>query len=517
MELVEEKLLLEVKSRLNNFMGMSFEEIAFEVGINPDLISSKLSIVTLLNKMLEHVEVNKPSLVEVVKPMKFSIKTVRLEESGKPKESMSFEQVDFLKLSTEKWETSFLREKLNKTLFLFLVFQYQKQTDNSNILIFRGAKFWKMPVATLNTEVKEMWEKTKDIVNEGVKIEEVKIGKGSVIKNNLPGISDNRIVHLRPKAKDANDKVELPSGHLITKQAYWINGSYIGEILKDMPALDRKEKKKGCTYKELPIEELELLRNKLTRKAYTVQEFLEIAKQTISGFEEAHINTKNLSKIQFTIESLFILSNEVKNIDSYLDNLIFEDSYFKVPDNMIFKSGYVKRKIENFENAYKLLKVEDGIYITNKNFERDGLERATLLSYKEAVENFVNPNTFFTLTTLSNGGFEHDLEEYGFDNIFYEAILKRPGRLKFLKIANTVVFTKSKRSIDINDFISFVLEGRDVISVDSFISNVFSKCNLKINYEHAIKLMKSSNYFYSNEMERLFRDKETFYTNIYGR
>ena len=96
-----------------------------------------------------------------------------------------------------------------------------------------------MPQQTLDLEVRKMWEDTKQIVIKGVEISEKRIGNKVTIQNNLPGMSDNLVAHIRPKAKDSNDTIELPDGQFITKQAYWLNSSYIGEILSDLRGINR--------------------------------------------------------------------------------------------------------------------------------------------------------------------------------------------------------------------------------------------------------------------------------------
>ena len=70
----------------------------------------------------------------------------------------------------------------------------------------------------------------------------------TTIENNLPGVSDNGVFHIRPHASksyyelsDGNkygsgsvsDSDILPNGERMTKQAYWLNRSYIEEQLDD--------------------------------------------------------------------------------------------------------------------------------------------------------------------------------------------------------------------------------------------------------------------------------------------
>nr|WP_239094432.1 MutH/Sau3AI family endonuclease [Bacillus sp. B15-48] len=126
--------------------------------------------------MFEYVGLNQIELETEFSPLKFSLKTVRLKENGVPKESMSFEQVNFMTLVDEQWECSPLYKKFNETVFLFIVFQSEKIGSNE-ILFFKGTKVWEMPPDILNGKLKAMWSKTKAIVECGVEFTPKPSGK----------------------------------------------------------------------------------------------------------------------------------------------------------------------------------------------------------------------------------------------------------------------------------------------------------------------------------------------------
>ena len=84
---------------------------------------------------------------------------------------MSFDQIKFINLVDEKWQSSHLRRKFDTTTFLFVVFQY-KQIHEELVLYVKGIKLWKMPQQTLDFEVQKMWENTKKIITKGVEITE---------------------------------------------------------------------------------------------------------------------------------------------------------------------------------------------------------------------------------------------------------------------------------------------------------------------------------------------------------
>ncbi|MGO5053904.1 Sau3AI family type II restriction endonuclease [Lachnospiraceae bacterium LCP25S3_G4] len=147
------------------------------------------------------------------------VKTIRIEENNKIKESMSFPTFKFKELVEEEWETSTFGTYLEQTRFLFIVFKY----NSNNELILEGCQFWNIPYEDLRKDVFSVWSRTQKVLKEGLQIT-VKNGKKY---NNFPGSSDNHVCHVRPHARNANDTYELPDGRQYPKQCFWLNNKYI--------------------------------------------------------------------------------------------------------------------------------------------------------------------------------------------------------------------------------------------------------------------------------------------------
>ena len=165
------------------------------------------------------------------------VKSIRLEENGTMRESMSFPPFKFIELADQKWEDSDVYEYFSETKFLFVV--YRRQGEE---YVLKGARLWNMPAADLDGTVREGWEEVQRIIKEGVRFT---VNPDGRISNDLPGKKDNRIIHIRPHAtrsayrlnngiirgnveRDANP---LPDGQWMTTQSFWINNSYILEQL----------------------------------------------------------------------------------------------------------------------------------------------------------------------------------------------------------------------------------------------------------------------------------------------
>ncbi len=177
----------------------------------------------------------KGNLAETEEFMKANIipKTIRVEENGRIKESMSFPAFEYKELIKEEWETSKLRETFELTKYLFFVFKM----ENSEY-VFKGIKLWNMPELTIDNEVKKMWDKTVNIIKTGDIVKS--IDQNGIRITNFPGMSENDVCHVRPHARDAKDTYPLPVKDKVTgkneytKHCFWLNSKYIEKIVKDL-------------------------------------------------------------------------------------------------------------------------------------------------------------------------------------------------------------------------------------------------------------------------------------------
>ncbi len=203
-------------NQVSKFYGMTQKKLKdyFRVGstsknINEMLLSRMLNI---NGKISNSAEFQKANIVP---------KTIRVQKSGRIKESMSFPTFDFIKLSQEEeWEESELYNTLAPIKFMFVIFQ----ENDSGEYVFERVMFWNMPNKDLD-EVKEVWWRTVQTIREGVQL--IPTARG--ISNNLPKQAESRVAHVRPHAKDSNDVLPLPDGRYMTKQCFWLNNTYIAE------------------------------------------------------------------------------------------------------------------------------------------------------------------------------------------------------------------------------------------------------------------------------------------------
>jgi len=191
------------------YFGLSEVEIFDKLAIADTHSKSKFFLLSReIIKAILGVTKNK---IEEFEKADIEMKTIRLEAKGSLKESMSFAQIKFKEIIHEEWENSYWYSTLTKRFF-FVVFQ-----KDHDCYILKRVLFWTMPPGDLKI-AKDFWLDTK------AKIE-------SDDYNHFIKISDNRICHVRPKGANSKDVMETPTGRLEKKKCYWLNSSYIRQVV----------------------------------------------------------------------------------------------------------------------------------------------------------------------------------------------------------------------------------------------------------------------------------------------
>lgn len=196
-----------VLNKFIRFYGYTDEQLLIEFNLKSTTAKNKYH---LISKAILGIQKGK---IEEFEKAGVIMKTIRLESSGALKESMSFAQIQFKEIINELWEDSYWYETLTKRFFFVI---YQK--DKKGNLRLKKAMFWTMPLNDLSI-AKLFWEDTKNkIINDQY--------------DRFIKISDDQICHVRPKGIDSSDLMETPSGRMEKKKCYWLNSSYIKQIIQ---------------------------------------------------------------------------------------------------------------------------------------------------------------------------------------------------------------------------------------------------------------------------------------------
>lgn len=218
-----EKYNNEFKNLFSPYTNKKVRDIKRKFNINS---KSKNVNNVICNKIIEN---ENKDFLKLMKENNIIIKTVRFNKKKKIKESMSFPYFQFSELYNNDWESSELYKMFKSSFFLFVAFE-EELFDYK----LHSVKLWKMPLGDLNGELKDIWNHTKELIEKGSIVKEV---KKNLRITHFKNMSETQIAHVRPHARDSNDTCELPINDLLTgatkymKHSFWLNSAYIEKII----------------------------------------------------------------------------------------------------------------------------------------------------------------------------------------------------------------------------------------------------------------------------------------------
>jgi DNA mismatch repair protein MutH len=194
--------------RFEPYIGKSVKEISIAMDFHKKNSKQKAFHRLLANRILS---AGNESVMEVEKAG-IEIKTIRLKANGQPREAMSFPGFRTSEIVNQDWDHSVFAEKLERK-FLLVVF---RMDENENEFLYK-VSYWNMPYAD-RMEAKRVWEETKRLA--------------AIDAKKLPKSTDSHVAHVRPKARDGDDKELTPQGDLVVKKCFWLNKSYIAHVVE---------------------------------------------------------------------------------------------------------------------------------------------------------------------------------------------------------------------------------------------------------------------------------------------
>lgn len=219
-----------INDKFKPYIGMDTNLIASSIDVSIEDCKQAFSI---LSKRLVKAIFNVPEkgkieeYVEEFSKAEVTIKTIRINKDNLPKEHISFPAFKYEEIINQYWDTSDFKNHIDKK-FLFIFFK-----ESGSSFVLDKAVYWNMLSEHIN-EAQKVWEETKQLIEEGKIIKEIKNGRRY---NYFPGSKSNLVSHVRPHAKNSGDTYKLPvkdihtGSNEYTKHCFWLNKEFIRDYI----------------------------------------------------------------------------------------------------------------------------------------------------------------------------------------------------------------------------------------------------------------------------------------------
>lgn len=271
-------------------------------------------------------------------------------------------------------------------------------------------------------------------------------------------------------------------------------------------------------FKHLPSEHAEKLDALLEEDFYYIDEILKIYKNNFDDADLECINPRSLKSMGFYVYSGYAVKN-YPTAESYFRNLLTKDDVFNIEP---YRQRYgtivmYTQLVSELKKNYEIFMFDNDQYINFRRLAKAGVSKQTIEDFCNEVNSFVSPNTYFTMQSLKDDGFSHELEDLGFDDIFYAGILAMSPFFCYQRVyGNIVLYSGSdNKRFSIKTFIQNLLEEYDSVDIDDFIDDVYEKYGIKIPEKYDVTgAVSGTGMYYDSIMNKIYSSKSLYYSDL---
>jgi hypothetical protein len=270
-------------------------------------------------------------------------------------------------------------------------------------------------------------------------------------------------------------------------------------------------------FKQIPEERVEPLRAALTEDFYYLDELRRLYKKLFPEADPEELNPYSLKSLGFVVNSNYAIQH-YSSAGAYFTYLLTKDEVFDVSP-LLRRYGSIVMFTQTFsdlQKAHRLFRFEKNQVISAKRLARLNVTEAMIEDYCASVRAFAEPDSYFTICSLRQDGFSHELDMLGLGDYFYASLLSNDERFSYCRIFNELVLYNGGRApVSKDDFLLTQLREYDSVEPEDFMQDIRDRFGLTIPDRWEITgAVRDSELYYDSVMDKIYREKSLFYADI---
>lgn len=258
------------------------------------------------------------------------------------------------------------------------------------------------------------------------------------------------------------------------------------------------------------------LKIKLSEDFYLLSEIRDIYEKEFPQSDKTLLNPFSLKSIGFKVYSSYAVADKYSSATEYFNKLLTREDVTsvevipsKVKEIIAYTAQLYKLKAD-----YEIVEFSPNKYINFRKLNEFGITKEALQQYGEDVINFVGEGKYFTLFSLRNEGFSHELDDLGFEDWFYTSLLvENKADISYQRIGGNKVMIAGNFEIRFEEFLESIVFKQETLSIEvKDLEDVLKQqYNININTWKLIQTVKDSSMYYDPISEKIFADYDTYY------
>ena len=219
-------------------------------------------------------------------------------------------------------------------------------------------------------------------------------------------------------------------------------------------------------------------------------------------------------KFGYTSNSNYIVKNPYNGGNVFLklienNDIINLDDYKKYMINI----GRFYNSINKLMHQRDIIEFEEGKCIKISKLEEMGITKNNLDEYVKECVNATN-GEYFNIKYLNNIGFTSELYDLGFDDLFYENIIKFNENIMYFRFCGRLIAKYGNENITRTSFIQSIISKYQKITVDDLLKLLNDEYGIKTDKFKINEIIKDTSIYYNNIMDKYYDNYQIFLEEI---
>ncbi|WP_331670144.1 DNA-directed RNA polymerase subunit alpha C-terminal domain-containing protein [Anaerocolumna sp. AGMB13020] len=263
---------------------------------------------------------------------------------------------------------------------------------------------------------------------------------------------------------------------------------------------------------------LSSLRQQMSKEFYLFADIRKIYKDAFPNADSQLLNPLSVKALGFRVYSNYVIKNNYISAVDYFRTILTKED---LVDSTIFPDGLqtllaYMNEVYRLKLCYEIIEYKPAKYVNIRRLNSVGVNQDDIKDYCKKVYQHNTP-TYFTVYSLTKNGFEHPLEDLGFDEWFYSSILvEDKTHFSHRRMGGSRLFKKGRGTVCLVDFIEWILYSIDTLSMDiyDFTDNLSNEYNINLSVFKIMETISGSSMYYDKITEKIYADYEVYFAEI---
>lgn len=249
--------------------------------------------------------------------------------------------------------------------------------------------------------------------------------------------------------------------------------------------------------------------------------FIEDVKKRFSDEFGEHrkecINARTLKQLGYNVYSNYILKNSCSSAREYFESILTARDIIDLDamDSRLYYVQMFNTTLNMLRQSFDLIEYEERQFIKFTRIQKiyPDITKERLGRYADELISAIDDD-FFTVENAEHKGFDLMSSKLGVSKWFDASIVRTSDKVRFARSGGTFIFFKGKTYFTTIDFIHFLLEKNEMLDYYELDSILKDEYGINIERNNLINLIKGSDMYYDDILDRIYLSKELYYEDI---